>query len=1402
MLIHCPSCNAEYNCTPGRFQCKCGTQFSVTVDGSVSAILSTHRNLNRIPLSNSNSFDIDQTIPPRQNNKENSDLEVTMPGKRNRKPDGRFEIGDMILNRYKVLSELGQGGMGVVYKCFDEIAGIEIALKALPPELSHNSMEMEDVKENFQLVSRLIHQNIAVSKNLEKDNATGNYYLIMECVEGEDLRHWIRRKRKENMLTVENIVPVIKKVAAALDYAHEQKIIHRDIKPGNIMIDQAGHVKVLDFGLAAQIHTSMTRVSMAYHGTSGTAPYMAPEQWRGRAQGAPADQYALAVMTYEMLSGHLPFESADASVLREAVLNETAEPLQGVPAHAQKALNRAMSKNPADRFSSCSDFVTALSGGKVLAAKPREKSANKHSIVCPVCKKTNEPDVSFCVFCGERINMEETATSHVSAGKLDYETTIKRITILMEQQEWDKARGYCEKLLVSEPEDSELYLKLCMIGLKITNEEGLKKASCKLNNDKNFQFALRFASPERKKQLEEVQSKVLFNCYFTDFMQANRIKTQSEITHFPKPIIDDPLYQKALKVASEEQKRQLLEIQYAQAEYLLEQIQIKHKVKELIQVPVPLEIEKSFQTALRSASPERQKELLSIQQNQGEYFLKKCMEANHVTCLSELASCEKPLGEDQFFKTAILCSSPERQKELEKVQTEQSEIFLKKCMEENHVTKESDLSSSSVPLNMNHYFCLAIKYATSERKKELKKIQSNQSDLFLKKCLENHHVSDVSLLYRTKKRLSKDLDFKKAQECALPEQLKVLNGIRRKHSIHSIKRSIARCTIAVGVIVLVLMGSCIVLVQFEEARHAEEQRKQEEAARRNEERRLVEEQRKQEDAKRKADEDAFQQAVVLQERVARIKSELDRKNLDRGQTFGTQLDVFLMNKEKGDFFIKSHEGVYAIACFEIALSRAEWLTTNESLRKQARDLFAELDDKKRNAELNDAAMLTTTYQRAVDAERTAQETFESGDFHSAIRNLKNGIKGYQEAYSEARNNTVENYIRMAEQAKSQRDWDSVKKHANAIRPFDPNKADELDRIVETGKKQDEETKRKAEEARIAEEQRKLEEARAAEEQRKLEEARKRQKEIANNLAQARKARMEENWKTLSELAQKVLKEDRNNAEAQYYMGLCSEDNSEAVNWYRKAAEQGYAEAQYILGNRYCEGNGLKRDYAEAVKWLRKAAEQNHTKAKKYLEIAELHMKAQNGDNEAQYSLGRRYETGDEVTRKITEAVNWYRKAAEKGHARAQFNLGKCYETGNGITKNVTEAIKWYRKAAEQGYAEAQYQLGGCYETGIGVTKKYSEAATWYRKAAEQGHTKAQCELGNYERSTKNYSEALKWYRKAADKGNAEAQFKLGECYEKGYGVKYDVFEAEKWYRKAAKQGVVPAQDALKRLGHQ
>ena len=295
----------------------------------------------------------------------------------------------------------------------------------------------------------------------------------------------------------------------------------------------------------------------------------------------------------------------------------------------------------------------------------------------------------------------------------------------------------------------------------------------------------------------------------------------------------------------------------------------------------------------------------------------------------------------------------------------------------------------------------------------------------------------------------------------------------------------------------------------------------------------------------------------------------------------------------------------------------------------------------------------------------------------------------------------------------------------------------------------------------------------------------------------------------------------------------AQDMTEAVKWYRMAAEQGYAPAQNELGSCYYKGHGVAQDMEEAVKWFRMAAEQGYTPAQNELgscyyrghgvaqdmeeAVKWFRMAAERGEVAAQNALGVCYERGNGVACDLSEAVKWYRMAAERGNAKAQANLGCCCFVGRGVAKSDKEAVKWlnksawngdtrgqflfgcywkkvynddklavkwYRESAEQGYAPAQYMLGLCYENGNRVVQKnLAEAINWYRKAAEQGHVKAQSNLGMLLIDRDN-EEAVRWLRKAATQENAKGMKYLGFCYDYGKGVTQDREEAMKWYRKA------------------
>ena len=314
----------------------------------------------------------------------------------------------------------------------------------------------------------------------------------------------------------------------------------------------------------------------------------------------------------------------------------------------------------------------------------------------------------------------------------------------------------------------------------------------------------------------------------------------------------------------------------------------------------------------------------------------------------------------------------------------------------------------------------------------------------------------------------------------------------------------------------------------------------------------------------------------------------------------------------------------------------------------------------------------------------------------------------------------------------------------------------------------------------------------------------------------------------------------------YYRGTdVTRDYSEAVKWYRLAANQGYANAQCNLGNMYSWGCGVTQDYAEALKWYRLAADKGHVDAK--TKIRELERKltpkdtgqqksdksdpkqqvsecsdptpqGEITDTETLFEIGNKYFNGEGVAQDYVEAVKWYRLAAEQGYAPAQFNLGEMYEWGRGmfVDEDCYEAIKWYRLAADQGHKEAvekieeleeelarpnqYYAIGLRHYNGEGVAQDYSEAAKWFRIAADQGDADAQNKLGgmysNGQGVTQDYNEAVKWYRLAANQGCADAQLVLGFMYKRGYGVTQNYDEAVKWYRLGADQGNAEAQNNL------
>ena len=275
---------------------------------------------------------------------------------------------------------------------------------------------------------------------------------------------------------------------------------------------------------------------------------------------------------------------------------------------------------------------------------------------------------------------------------------------------------------------------------------------------------------------------------------------------------------------------------------------------------------------------------------------------------------------------------------------------------------------------------------------------------------------------------------------------------------------------------------------------------------------------------------------------------------------------------------------------------------------------------------------------------------------------------------------------------------------------------------------------------------------------------------------------------------------------------------EAVQWYEKAAKQGLAVAQTHLVECYVHGIGVSVDYAVAKQWCEKAVAQEYCVAQYFMaeyfirrEQYELYKKAaEQGYDEAQNAVGRFLKEGwGGITKNEAVAVEWFRKAAEQGFSEAQYNLAVCLENGEGCREDKAEAVEWYRKAAEQGYEIAIKSIKRITDDSpfkdnnvqiLQYRNNNRDSIDELRKAAESGDIEAQYELGTRlyygNKCNVNNVEAVKWFRKAAEQGYTKAQYLLGQSLVLGMGCEKNKEEAEKWFRKAAEQGHAKARDYL------
>src|SRR5687767_10882008 len=267
------------------------------------------------------------------------------------------------LAHYEITSHLGTGGMGEVYQASDTKLGRTVAIKFLPEAFGNDGDRVARFQREARVLASLNHPNVAAIYGVEEVN--GRHFLVMELVPGETLEERIRR----GAVPLKEALPIAKQIAEALEEAHEAGIVHRDLKPANIKVTADDKVKVLDFGLAKTAAAEQSNISLSMSPTvvtaatsdgviMGTAPYMSPEQARGRTVDRRTDIWAFGVVLFRMLTGSRMFEGDTVTDTLAKILEREPEWDQlpaGTPPGLRQLLERCLTKNPKNRLQSIGD---------------------------------------------------------------------------------------------------------------------------------------------------------------------------------------------------------------------------------------------------------------------------------------------------------------------------------------------------------------------------------------------------------------------------------------------------------------------------------------------------------------------------------------------------------------------------------------------------------------------------------------------------------------------------------------------------------------------------------------------------------------------------------------------------------------------------------------------------------------------------------------------------------------------------------------------------------------------------------------------------------------------------------------------------------------------------------------
>jgi eukaryotic-like serine/threonine-protein kinase len=282
----------------------------------------------------------------------------------------RLDTGTIVDGRYRIVSRLGSGGMADVYCAEDLQLGRRVALKVLYRRFAEDQEFVERFRREASSAAGLQHQHVV--SVYDRGEWDGTYWIAMEYLEGRSLKRVIQ---EEGPLAPERAVDLAIQILRAARFAHRRGVIHRDLKPHNVIVDDEGRAKVTDFGIARAGASDMTQTGSIM----GTAQYLSPEQAQGHAVSAQSDIYSVGIILYEMLTGRVPFEGESAvTIALKQVSEQPVAPSQlnaAVSPQLEAVVMRALAKDPAARYPDADAFIAALQGQEVPAAPPTDATA-------------------------------------------------------------------------------------------------------------------------------------------------------------------------------------------------------------------------------------------------------------------------------------------------------------------------------------------------------------------------------------------------------------------------------------------------------------------------------------------------------------------------------------------------------------------------------------------------------------------------------------------------------------------------------------------------------------------------------------------------------------------------------------------------------------------------------------------------------------------------------------------------------------------------------------------------------------------------------------------------------------------------------------------------------------------